>query len=133
VRVRGVGSVDGVLREVGSQWLLLEEGGPRDVVVPLAAVVAVTGLTARTDAAAAAGQVYARLGLGSALRAVARDRSAVSLWLVDGSVVTGTIDRVGGDFLEVTTRGSGERRRGGEVASVHTVPFAAVGLVRSAP
>jgi hypothetical protein len=133
VRVRGVGSVDGVLREVGSQWLLLEEGAPREVVVPLAAVVAVTGLTARTDVAGAAGRVYARLGLGSALRAVARDRSAVSLWLVDGSVVTGTIDRVGGDFLEVTARGSGERRRGGEVASVHTVPFAAVGLVRSAP
>ena len=48
-----------------------------------------------------------RLGLGSALRALARDRARVTVHLVDGSAVAGTIDRVGADFLEVSDR-SGE-------------------------
>jgi hypothetical protein len=52
---------------------------------------------------------------------------------VDGSVVTGTIDRVGSDFLEVTAPGAGGPHRRGEPAAVRTMPFSAVGVVRSAP
>lgn len=132
VRVSGIGDVPGVLREVGSQWLLLDEDAGRVALVPIASVLTLTGLTARTDVTASGRRVFTRLGLGSALRAVARDRSVVALSLTDGGVLTGTIDRVGSDFLELTERDAGESRpRPG--SALRTVPFAAVGLVRCGP
>jgi hypothetical protein len=75
--------------------------------------------------------VFARLGLGSALRAIARDRVQVVIGLLDGSAVTGTVDRVGSDFVEVAEHGPGEPRRRSEVSGVRAVPFAAVAVVRS--
>lgn len=131
VRVSGAGVVDGVLREVGSQWLLVEEEARRDALVPAAAVLAVGGLTSRSAVPGTAGHVVSRLGLGSALRGLARDRAPVSVSLVDGSVVDGTVDRVGQDFLEVSTHEPGEARRQAQVRSVRTLPFAAVSVVRS--
>jgi hypothetical protein len=133
VRVHGAGPVDGVLAEVGAAWLLVTETGGREVLVPLAGVVSLAGLRAWTGAPGEAGQVFARLGLGSALRAIARDRSPVQVCLGDGSVVSGTVDRVGADFVEVTEHGSGEARRRGAVTGVRTIPFAALALVRSGP
>lgn len=133
VRVPGAGAVDGVLREVGSQWLLVAEEGGRDAVLPLAAVLSVTGLSRWTGVPGSGGQVFARLGLASALRGIARDRAAVAVWLLDGSVMTGTLDRVGADFLELSTHGAGEPRRREEVTAVRTVPFAALAVVRSGP
>jgi len=75
------------------------------------------------------GQVFARLGLGSALRGIARDRLPVQVVLTDGSVLAGTLDRVGSDFVELTEHG--EVRRRGEVTGVRTVPFVAIALLRS--
>jgi hypothetical protein len=46
-------------------------------------------------------------------------------------VVSGTLDRVGADVVEVSEHGPGEARRRGEVGSVRTVPFSALALVRS--
>lgn len=131
VRVLGAGALEGVLREVGSQWLLLAEDGGRDAVVPLAAVASLTGLARWTGVPGSGGRVFARLGLASALRGIARDRAPVSLWLVDGSLLTGTLDRVGADFVELSAHGAGEPRRRQEVAEVRTVPFGALALVRS--
>lgn len=131
VRVHGLGLVEGLLAEVGSQWLLLDEGAGREIVLPLTAVLSLSGLSAWTDVPGSAGQVFVRLGLGSALRAIARDRAPVSTWLVDGSVVSGTIDRVGGDFVEVSTHAAGEARRREDVTSVRTLPFVALAAVRS--
>ena len=71
VRVLGAGPVDGVLSDVGSQWLLVAETGGREVLVPIAAVVSLTGLRAWSGVPGEAGAVFARLGIG--LRA-ARDR-----------------------------------------------------------
>ncbi len=133
VRVLGAGAVDGVLKEVGAQWLLVEEDGGRDALVALPAVLSLAGLTAWSAPPGAGGQVFARLGLGSALRGIARDRAPVSVWLLDGSVVSGTVDRVGADFLEVSTHGPGEPRRRTEVSSVRTVAFAGLALLRSGP
>ena len=133
VRVRGAGQVDGVLAEVGAAWLLIAETGGRDVLVPLAAVVSLAGLRAWTGTPGEGGQVFERLGLGSALRGIARDRAAVQVWLDDGSVLSGTVDRVGADFVEVTEHGAGEPRRREGVTGVRTVPFAALALVRSGP
>lgn len=131
VRVTGAGVVDGVLLEAGSEWLLLAEPGGREALLPLTAVVSVAGLNVRT--ASPAGQVFARLGLAAALRAIARDRAAVSVGLVDGSVLTGTLDRVGVDFAEVSIHGAGEAPRRSEVSGVRLLPFSALALVRSGP
>ncbi|NKX49885.1 hypothetical protein HER39_04710, partial [Arthrobacter deserti] len=104
LRVRLAGNLvfEGRLAHVGSAWIVLDEPA-RSVLVALAAVRLVEGL-GRTAAAEASGPP--RLGLGSALRALARDREEVMLYLSTGSdggfhTVAGTIDRVGRDFLEV--------------------------------
>lgn len=127
LQVAGAGRVDGQLVDVGAQWLLVADEAGREVLVPLAAVLGLTGLGTRS--ATPTGQVAAGLGLGSALRALARDRARVTVQLVDGSSVAGTVDRVGADFLEVSDR-SGEGR---DVAAVvRTVATAAVATVRAA-
>jgi hypothetical protein len=76
------------------------------------------------------GPVSARLGLGAVLRGIARDRSAVTLVLVDGSALSGTLDRVGQDFVEVAEHPGADARRRTEVRGVRAVPYAAVAAVR---
>jgi hypothetical protein len=131
----GAGRVDGRLVEVSAEWLLLTgeagAGGGGQVLVPTSAVQAVTGLAPTTHRTAApAGGQRVRLGLGVALRAIARDRLPVVVLLTGGGTVEGTVERVGADFVELTEHPVGEvrpRRAGG----VRTVPFAALALVRS--
>ena len=62
--------------DVGSQWLLVAETGGREVLVPSTAVVSLAGLRAWSGTPGSGGQVFARLGLGHALRGIARDRAA---------------------------------------------------------
>jgi hypothetical protein len=126
VRTRGDERVRGRLAAVGSEWLVVEEPGGRGAIVPLTAVLTVRGLTART-AHPGASVVDARLGIGHAFRQVARDRADVRLTLVDGTVVAGTVDRVGRDFLEVTERSDDDRARARWVTAV---AIAAVAVVR---
>ncbi|MGN6246138.1 MAG: hypothetical protein ACTHQ3_21010 [Motilibacteraceae bacterium] len=130
--VRGAGRLGGRLTDVAPEWLLVEERIGVSTLVPLAAVLAVCGLGARAEDPTGEGAVAARLGLGVALRALARDRAPVSLVLVDGGVLSGTIDRVGADHLDLAEHAPGELRRAREVRGVSTVPFAAVGAVRPA-
>lgn len=89
--------VAGTTRDVGGSWLLLADHG-REHLVPFASVVTVTGLPAL--AAPPEVGVLRRLGLGHALRAVARDRSLVRVVTTAGDV-TGRIDGVGGDHVDV--------------------------------
>ena len=51
--------------------------------------------------------------------------------LRDGGLVTGTIDRVGVDFLEVAEHPMGEPRRARAVQSARAVRLSAIALVRS--
>lgn len=132
LRVAGVGVVDGVLAEVGQEWLLLAEPTGRQSLVPMAAVLSVSGLGLRSAAPGSGGRVFERLGLASALRAIARDRSPLTVWLGDGSAVSGTIDRVGADFMELRVHAAGEVAPRGEPLGVRTVPLAAVAVVRRA-
>jgi hypothetical protein len=129
LQVLGPAAVSGVLLEVGAQWLLLRDEAGRDVLVPGTAVVSVVGLGLASVAAAEGGQVFRRLGLTSALRAIARDRATVSVGLVDGSVVSGTLDRVGLDFVEVSEHPVGEARRPGQVRAVRTIAHAGVATI----
>lgn len=130
VTVPGAGVLRGRLLDAGVDWLLLDEGGGREVLVPLRAVLGVTGAGSRS-AAPDDGPVAKRLDLRWALRGLARSRAGVALGLVDGSVVAGTLDRVGADHLDLAEHGLGEARRAGAVRQVRLVPLTALALVRS--
>ncbi len=110
-------AVTGALLEIGPDWLLIQEGPGREVLLALTAVTIVEGLAAATGPAV--GGVKLRLNLRFALRGIARDRSPVALVVCGGvgepmglyTEITGTVDRVGGGL-----------RRGGAARSVGTAP-----------
>ena len=129
--VLGAGAVPGVLRDVGPDWLLLVDERARAVLVPRAALLAVAGLGRQSGAPGEGGWVAARLRLGHALRGLARSRVAVTVVLIDGSSATGTIDRVGSDFVELAEHAPGEPRRVAAVRSVRALPLPAIALVRA--
>ena len=119
--------VEGVLVDLGEDWLLLRPAAGREAVVPLTAVVGVFGLAPR----ASAERTARRFGFGYALRGLSRDRAHVALTDTSGQVVTGTIDGVGADFLDLAEHALGEDRRAENVRGRHTVPFRAVVLVEA--
>jgi hypothetical protein len=129
VALTGVGPLAGVVLDVGSEWLLLRDTAGRDVLVTWASVVTITGIGVASAPPGEGGEVFRRLGLGSALRAVARDRSAVSIALVDGSIVAGTLDRVGRDFVEVSEHPVGEARRNAQVSAVRAIALTGIATV----
>lgn len=131
LRLPGDRQVTGQLARWGVDWILLKENPHSEVVVALSAVSAVEGLTSQTGPALRA--VDAAVDLRKVLRAVARDRSAVTLHTSHGAELSGTIDRVGADFLELAAHAGGEPRRAGSVRAVLVVPLAAVVMVRVLP
>lgn len=132
VTVLGSGVARGILRDAGNDWLLLEESGQREVLIAVTAVLGITGLGAASQVPGSEGEVGRRLDLRRALRGLARSRTGVGVGLVDGSTVTGTLDRVGADHVELAEHPAGEARRAGAVRQVRLVPLPAVALVRSA-
>ena len=129
VHVGGVGAVRGRLADCGAQWLLLETEDGAEVLVPVAAVVGLVGVGARA-AVSDDSAVGARLDLRWALRAIARDRTAVTVGLRDGTQLTGTLDRVGLDHVDLAEHGLGEPRRAAAVRQVRLLPLEALALVR---
>lgn len=132
LRVRGAGWLAATLVDVGTDWLLLDHGGTldgrgREVLVPLAAVTAVEGLPLRVGEHTAVGR---RLGLRSALRAVSRDRAVVRVHDREGDHVTGTIDRVLADHLDLTRHPDDSARRASAVRGVVSLPYDALAVVR---
>lgn len=118
--VAGGDTVAGQLLEVAAQWVLVGEG-TRRALVPLGAVTAVGGLAVRS--APSDGEVARRLGLGAALRALARDRVTVRV-ATDGFELTGRVERVGADHLDLSVAAPS--------GALWAVPFAALRVVRSA-
>jgi hypothetical protein len=125
------GTVSGVLVEVGPDWLLVEDDGARQCLVALGAVRSVGGLGRRTAAAEPAGAVRGRLDLRRALRGLARDRSAVQVVLDDGSMLGGTLDRVGADYVELAEHPADLPRRAEAVQGVRAVVIARIAVVRT--
>lgn len=132
LRCRDVGSVEGLLADVGVDWLLLVERG-QDVLVAWRAVQAVANIGRDSAPLIEAGVVGSRLDLRWALRAVARDRSPVRVVLDGGRELIGTIDRVGADFVELAEHAAGEYRRAGAVRRVLALLIDAVVLVQTLP
>jgi hypothetical protein len=131
VRVETLGGEarTGTIARLGPDWLLLDDDG-HEHVLNLAAIRSVGGLgRASIIAGATGGAVNARLGLRSALRGIARDRSPVRLHLRDGATLDATLDRVGADFVELARHAPGEPRRRSEVRDVVLVPLDAVAIV----
>jgi hypothetical protein len=129
LRCRGAGELRGVLAEAGAGWVLLSEQGERELLVAVAAVRTVAGLD-RGTGVPAAGEVARRLDLRWALRGLARDRSPVQVLLDDGGALTGTVDRVGADFLELAEHAADEPRRSAAVQGVRGIALDAVAAVR---
>jgi hypothetical protein len=130
---RGAGQVAGVLTDVGTDWLLLEDERAVQHLVATPAVRTVAGLGRRTAVPEVPGAVRARLDLRRALRGLARDRSVVQVVLDDGGVLTGTLDRVGADYVELAEHAADEPRRAEAVRGVRAVVITAVAVVRTVP
>lgn len=120
--------VVGRVVDVGADWVLLDDAG--SLLLPLAAVTGIEGLSRR---AAPGGGLAGRVPLTVLLRRLARDRCGVRVRLVDGAELTGTIDRVGADHVDVALHPADEPRRRGAVRGVCVVPLAALAGVRAAP
>ena len=128
--VVGVGSLSGRLVRSGpGWWLLAADGG--EVLVCTEAVAWVSGLPALAADPDAVTAVERRMGLGYVLRGIARDRTAVVLVLTDATTLTGTIDRVGADFVDLAEHAPGEPRRAAAVRGARTVPFGGLAAVRA--
>lgn len=127
------GSVfEGVLRYVGADGFVLNEE-LHQVLIPYAAAVRYVGLGRL--AVGETSTVRKKLGLANALRALARDRSGLTVILGRGpagtATLSGVIDRVGRDFFDLAMTQPGEPRRAGNVSQISTIPLAALAALRS--
>jgi hypothetical protein len=123
VGVAGTDPVRGTVVAHGPDWLLVGDD-MNETLVLLDAVSWVRGLSTRAEPSRSA--VAARLGLGHALRGLARDRAETTVVLRTGEQVIGTIDRVGADFVDLAEHPPGEPPRAGAVRATRTIGFAAL-------
>ncbi|GAA3610661.1 hypothetical protein LG314_09680 [Agrococcus terreus] len=133
--LRGGGRIRLRRMALGRDWLngLVLEGAPADTgaLVPLRAIA---GIELDADGAAAsvrpqsAGDLSRRLSFAFALRDLARRRAHV---ILEGPhPLSGTIDRVGRDHLDLALHEPGASPRLGTVRSWRIVPFDAFDWVR---
>jgi hypothetical protein len=123
----------GSISHIGSEWFVLDEG-VRQWMIPFPSVLTYQGVGRL--AVKATPRLVKPLGFAAALRALARDRASVVVHVraqaPQSFETKGFIDRVGQDHLDVAVVHEGEARRAGNVASVVTIPFAAIVAVGSA-
>ncbi len=89
-------------------------------------MLSLTGVSGRARGSAS----VRRFGLGYALRGLSRDRAVVALTDLSGTVLTGTIDAVGRDAVDLTEHAPDLPRRPEHVTATRLVPFAAIAVVR---
>lgn len=119
----------GTLSHAGAESLILDEPA-HQVLVPYTAVGHYVGIGRL--AVAETSVVRRKLGLASALRILSRDRAPLTVVMAAGDGrITGVIDRVGRDFFDLAMTHEGEARRASGVTDVATVPFRALGALRS--
>jgi hypothetical protein len=129
--VWGFGELSGQLQRTGADWLLIQADD--EVIVPAAAILSLIDLPPEAISPEAVGHVASSLRLSSVLRAVAKDRSVVTVTLRDGRPLVGTPDRVGADFVDLAVHDVGEAPRQKQVRSRATVSFGAIACVRRRP
>ncbi|WP_255579661.1 hypothetical protein [Cryobacterium sp. PAMC25264] len=140
LRVVLVGAQTLMLRPTtfGRDWLaadLLEAGtGTPQCVVPFAAIAAIVlqpeqvapSLAEAVDEPA---RMVDRIGLPFVLRDLCRRRKSLQIHTGAGQV-TGTIDRVGRDHVDVAVHAPGTLRRASEVQQLRIVPIPQIQVVR---
>lgn len=130
LQVTGVGALAGEVRRVGPGWLLLDVARGAPAVVVTGFVVGVRDLPVAAREVQRDGVVAADAGLPQILRVLSRDRTATSIVLADGTALTGTIDRVGTDYLDLAEHPLDEARRAATIRGVRTLPLAVVAVFR---
>ncbi len=130
-------AVTGPLAAVGADWVALTPDTRRTgaVLVPVAAIVAI-GMphadvlrSARADTASAP-RLAERMTFGFVLRDLVRRRTPVTVTVLGGRGLSGTIDRAGADHLDLALHDRGQPRRSGLVTGHRVIPFSAVVAVR---
>lgn len=133
VDLRVVGSptpVTGTLTRVGADWALVAASAdPAEMLVMIDALAVAVDLPAGAMAESGIDRVSSRLGRGTVLRALARDRAPVHIRMRDGTGVSGTLDRVGADFLDLARHEMDEVPRVSQVRSRWTLAWGAIAMV----
>lgn len=121
----------GRLAGVGLGWVVVE-GAPASWLVATRHVLWVADLPRQFSPPpeGAAKRLYESLGIRHVLRGIAADRSAVQIGLGTGEPLTGTIDRVGADFVDLAVHAPGELRRTRELRGERAVHIDAIRYVR---
>ncbi len=119
---------------IGRDWLSAALPDGRQCVVPLASIASVSlsqlEVAASLRGAAPADTISGRLGLPFVLRDLCRRRRQVEVTTADG-ILTGTIDRVGRDHLDLAVHEAGTARRESAVRDVLMLPIAGILIVRA--
>jgi hypothetical protein len=118
-----VATVSGDLVDLGSDWLLIDSGRGQTL-IPIGALQYVSGLSAA--ALPDSSMVARRLGLGVVLRGLGRDRAVLGIRLRAGELLTGTIDRVGADHLDLAVHADDVPRRNRSVTGVRSILVSAI-------
>ena len=121
----GGGTVQGVVREVGQDWLRLGARGG-DHLVGLWAITGLSGLGTR--ARPAGEELARRVTWVTVMRALSRDRVPVRVANTAGGLVEGRVERVLADHLDLAVGPSPREMRG-----VRTLPFSAIAWVGGPP
>jgi hypothetical protein len=119
LRVAGGQILVGDLARVGADWVLLQ-GMPEEWIVPTAKITAVVGLSRHSDPVAGSAPL-GRLKLTSALRGLAAAQEECVFFWADQQQLTGTLGRVGRDFVEV---------QAGDQGRIHVVPLPLITSLR---
>lgn len=132
LKVWGLGWLDVRVADVGDGWISCEGEDvmrrSRELLVPDAAVLAVESAAVAADVRRSVAS--RRFGLPHALRAISRDRAPVRVHDRAGDHLTGTIDRVLADHLDLSRHAHDEARRAAAVRGVVSLPYTALAAVR---
>ncbi|MFF1251228.1 hypothetical protein ACFVYC_01835 [Pseudarthrobacter sp. NPDC058329] len=124
-------SFSGTLTHAGGDALVLDEE-QHQLLIPYAAAGRYVGLGRLSLAESSS--VRRGIGLGRALRGMARDRAELSVLVgnAGGAMrLAGVIDRVGRDYFDLAVLMPGEARRSHQVSQIATIPFTALAAIRS--
>jgi hypothetical protein len=128
--VAGVGVIIGEVRRVGPGWLLLDVPGGLPAVISTRVIQAARDLPVATREMSAESVAAQEVGLAHVLRVLARDRTSTTVVMADGATLTGTIDRVGTDYLDLAEHSLDEPRRSSVIRGVRTLALPAVAALR---